>query len=77
MVVNRLNDAAALHASRLHPLAILLASTTFNAGRGVRGQPAVGAMQGDLACAGHRFCGRIQERGTDRKAILLGHGCVW
>lgn len=50
-VVTQLKDEEALRKSRLHPLAILLASTTYSQGRGVRGslswepaQPVVTAL---------------------------------
>jgi 60 kDa SS-A/Ro ribonucleoprotein len=36
-IVSRLSDSAALHASRIHPLTILLAASTFKGGRGVKG----------------------------------------
>lgn len=51
-VVNRLRDPGFIHKGRLHPLAILLALTTYKAGKGVKGslfwnpvQPVVDALE--------------------------------
>lgn len=71
LAVRRLDDHAALCKARVHPMAVLLASTTYTAGRGVRGKLAWEPVPAIVSSLDRAFHGTFRSVVPANKRIML------